>query len=300
MLRALILALALPVFPLASTASTPCEQHETTGRAAFAAGDEPGLQTAYAAALRPCPAEADVLRFLLAGLRFNQALALNQTGAPVARQEDALHRVLEVMPLWQAHAALGDIAATRGDHAEATRQYQDALDAIASTSLTPVEPPEAVIARVFHLAQTSRLLALDYVPTTRSARGQPGGLAAPSIRSFGVTRVALPIQFQFDSTDFTEVGAAAAGDLADYLRAQGDGPITLVGHADPSGTAEYNRRLSLRRAEAVRDFLTAQGLSAPVSVEGRGQDDPFQPASVASLTTDQLNQMHRRVELLRH
>lgn len=300
MLRTLILALALLALPLASTASTPCEQHEATGRAAFAANDEPGLQAAYAAALRPCPAEADVLRFLLAGMRFNQALALNQAGAPVAEQEAALHRTLEVMPLWQAHAALGDIAATRGDHAGATRQYQEALDAIASTSLTPVEPPEAVIAQIFRQAQTSRLLAPDYVPTTRGTRGQPGGLAAPSIRSFGVTRVALPIQFLFDSTDFTEAGAAAAADLAEYLRAQGDGPITLVGHADPSGSAEYNRRLSLRRAEAVRDFLLAQGLSAPVSVEGRGQDDPFQPASVAALTTDQLNQMHRRVELLRH
>ncbi|MCC5989055.1 MAG: OmpA family protein [Pararhodobacter sp.] len=191
------------------------------------------------------------------------------------------------------------MAAARGEHGEATRQYQDALDAIASPSLTPTEPPDEVIARIFSQAQTSRLLAPDYVPTTRNTRGEPGGLAAPAIRSFGVTRVALPIQFHFDSNEFTEAGAAAAADLADYLRVQGDGPITLIGHADPVGNAEYNRRLSLRRAEAVRDYLATQGLTVPIRVEGRGHDEPFQPATEAELTRDQIHQMHRRVELNR-
>lgn len=276
-----------------------CADLEARGRAAFAAGNEAGLSEALTDATRPCPAAADTLRQLLAGLRFNEALALHQAQAPVSEQEAALRRVLEVMPLWQAHAALGDLAAGRDDHAEATRQYQDALDAIASPSLTPTEPREAVIAQIFRKAQTSRLLAPDYVPTTRSTRGQPGGLAAPAIRSFGVTRVALPIQFHFDSTEFTEAGTAAAADLADYLRLQGAGAITLVGHADPVGNADYNRRLSLRRAEAVREFLAAQGLDMQIRVEGRGHDQPFEPASEAGLSRDQLHQMHRRVELLR-
>lgn len=293
-----ILALVLIFCGSVGIAQT-CADLESQGRAAFAANDEASLSAALADAARPCPAQTAVLRQLLAGLRFNQALALHRADAPEAEQEQALRRVLEVMPLWQAHAALGDMAAARGEHGEATRQYQDALDAIASPSLTPAEPPEEVITRIFRQAQTSRLLAPDYVPTTRSTRGEPGGLAAPAIRSFGVIRVALPIQFHFDSTEFTEAGTAAAVDLADYLRVQGDGPITLIGHADPVGNAEYNRRLSLRRAEAVRDYLAAHGLSGPIRVEGRGHDEPFQPATEAELTREQIHQMHRRVELLR-
>lgn len=295
MLRILFLSIALS----SAAQAQGCSGIEASGRAAFAAADEITLGRVLSHASRPCPAEADVLRHLLAGLRFNQALALYQAGAPVAQQEAALRQVLAVMPLWQAHAALGDIAAARGDHAEATRQYQDALDTIASPSLTPAEPPESVIAEIFRHAQTSWLLAADYVPTTRGTRGEPGGLAAAAIRSFGVTRVALPIQFRFDSTEFTEPGAAAARDLADYLQAQGDGPITLIGHADPTGAAEYNRHLSLRRAEAVRDFLAGQGLSLSIRVEGHGQDEPFEPATFGTLTEDQRNQLHRRVELRR-
>jgi outer membrane protein OmpA-like peptidoglycan-associated protein len=114
-----------------------------------------------------------------------------------------------------------------------------------------------------------------------------------------VTRVALPIQFRFDSTDFTEAGAAAAADLADYLRLEMPDTITLVGHADPTGNPAHNRRLSLRRAEAVRDFLRARGFAGDIRVEGRGQDEPFDPATPAALTVEQLHQLHRRVELRR-
>lgn len=299
--RSLVFAVLTAAASLSASATLAqgCSDLEAQGRAAFAAADDQELSRALADATRSCLPQADTLRQLLAGLRFNKAVALFEAKAPVARQEAALQNALEVMPLWQAHAALGDIAAARDDHAEATRQYQDALDAIASPSLTPAEPPETVIAQVFRKAQTSRLLAPNYVPTTRSTRGEPGGLAAPAIRSFGVTRVALPIQFHFDSTDFTTIGEAAAADLADYLRVQGADRVTLVGHADPVGAADYNRRLSLRRAEALRDYLRSQGLRIQITVDGRGHDEPFQPAIENELNTDQLHQMHRRVELLR-
>lgn len=294
------LLVGLVILGSPGAAAQDCPGVEAAGRAAFAGNDAPGLEQALARAPRACAAEADVLRHLLAGLRFNQALALHQTGASADRQEAALRRVLEVLPLWQAHAALGDLATGRGDPAEATRQYQSALDSIASPSLTPTEPPLGVIEGLFRRAQTSRLLASDYVPTSRGTRGEPAGLAATAIRSFGVTQVALPIQFRFDSTEFTSTGLAAADDLAAYLRAQGDGPVTLIGHADPTGAAEYNRGLSLRRAEAVRDHLRARGLAGPITVEGRGHDEPFEPASAATLDRDQLHQLHRRVELRRH
>jgi peptidoglycan-associated lipoprotein len=38
--------------------------------------------------------------------------------------------------------------------------------------------------------------------------------------------------------------------------------IKLIGHADPRGTAEYNERLGLHRANKVKAFLVANGVDA--------------------------------------
>ncbi|HYD19661.1 MAG TPA: OmpA family protein, partial [Patescibacteria group bacterium] len=50
--------------------------------------------------------------------------------------------------------------------------------------------------------------------------------------------------------------------------------ITIVGHTDSSGSNGYNDKLSMRRANAVRDGLIARGISADmVRVEARGETD---------------------------
>ena len=48
--------------------------------------------------------------------------------------------------------------------------------------------------------------------------------------------------------------------------------LTVSGHADRSGSEEYNLRLSLRRAEAVRNVILAQGVpSTLIHVEAHGE-----------------------------
>ena len=275
-----------------------CAALSEAGYAAYQHQDRERLEDLlrHAAA---CPDEAFLLATWTAGLWWNEAVRLYQSGAPQGVQEGALHRVLDFAPLWQAHAALGDFASTRDDHTEATRHYQAALDSINSPALTPAEPPEAVIADLFRKAQASRLLAPVYVPTTRSRSGAPTGLASAAFRSFGVREVAVPVQFHFDSVEFTDKGRAAATDLVDYLNRQEVPAVTLIGHADPVGNPEYNRALSLRRAQAVADYLRMAGYRGAVRVEGRGQDEPFAVDDPSRYTQAQLHQLHRRVELRR-
>lgn len=56
--------------------------------------------------------------------------------------------------------------------------------------------------------------------------------------------------------------------------------ITLVGHADLSGTPDYNLRLSLRRADAVRQALIARGIPGTrQSVTGVGDSEPAIPTA---------------------
>ncbi|MBI3475167.1 MAG: OmpA family protein [Acidobacteria bacterium] len=70
--------------------------------------------------------------------------------------------------------------------------------------------------------------------------------------------------------------------------------LQVEGHTDSIGTDEYNRRLSEQRAEAVRDYLVAQGISSEaITSSGFGKSEP-----VASNDTPEGRQQNRRVELV--
>jgi peptidoglycan-associated lipoprotein len=62
---------------------------------------------------------------------------------------------------------------------------------------------------------------------------------------------------------------------ADYLRRWMSTRVSIEGHADSRGTAEYNLALGERRASSVRDYLVSLGIAAdrmlPVS---RGEESP--------------------------
>lgn len=292
---AIVAALALSA-PVAQ--ADDCASIAQRGQAAHAAGDLAAMEALIAEAAG-CPEVRFNLQLRAAAALWNRAVALNRAGAPVAEQKAALEAVLGQAPLWQAHAALGDMASDRGDHAAATGHYQEALNSIAAPSITPNEPPEAVIASLFRKAQVARMLSPVYVATTRSRSGAPTGLAATSVRSFGVQRVAVPVQFVFGSAEFTDMGAAAAADMLDYLALQEVSRIRLIGHTDPVGSREFNLRLSAARAEAVREYLLSNGFAGEIAVEGRGPDEPLEVDNPGLYSTEQLHQIYRRVELVR-
>jgi OOP family OmpA-OmpF porin len=56
--------------------------------------------------------------------------------------------------------------------------------------------------------------------------------------------------------------------------------IVVTGHTDLSGSVAYNQRLSERRAEAVRQALVREGLTAgAISTIGRGKTQPLVPTA---------------------
>ena len=67
-----------------------------------------------------------------------------------------------------------------------------------------------------------------------------------------------------------------------YLKNNPNLNVTLEGHADERGTREYNLALGERRANAVKDFLIANGISsARIKVVSYGKERPANPASNA-------------------
>ena len=70
--------------------------------------------------------------------------------------------------------------------------------------------------------------------------------------------------------------------------------LEIEGHTDSVGSDEYNQRLSEQRANSVRDYLVAQGLSGgTISALGLGKSAPVTTNSTAAG-----RQQNRRVELV--
>lgn len=87
---------------------------------------------------------------------------------------------------------------------------------------------------------------------------------------------------------------ASLNQVADALKAQAEHHFTVEGHTDNQGTASVNAELSNRRANAVRDYLIARGVSADaISAQGLGPNRP-----IADNKTVEGRAMNRRVEIV--
>ena len=63
---------------------------------------------------------------------------------------------------------------------------------------------------------------------------------------------------------------------ADWMKKWGSVQVTLEGHCDSRGSAEYNLGLGSRRATAVKAYLVNLGVPAGrVTVVSKGKEQPF-------------------------
>jgi outer membrane protein OmpA-like peptidoglycan-associated protein len=90
----------------------------------------------------------------------------------------------------------------------------------------------------------------------------------------------MPISFDFDSAELDPAALQLLDLVAEGIKLNnGAFKVLIEGHTDAHGRLSYNERLSLRRAESVRRYLTEQrGLSADLLlVQGLGPRRPIQP-----------------------
>ncbi|MCL5255376.1 MAG: OmpA family protein [Gammaproteobacteria bacterium] len=86
----------------------------------------------------------------------------------------------------------------------------------------------------------------------------------------------LRVGFAFDSARVTSDYQGGIRRLADFMKEHPDTQVVLHGHTDLIGTAEYNQRLSERRAAAVRDILVNEhGIArSRIQTRGHGMSQP--------------------------
>jgi peptidoglycan-associated lipoprotein len=68
------------------------------------------------------------------------------------------------------------------------------------------------------------------------------------------------VHFDYDSEDLDETARGVLDQNVQWLRDNPRAKAELEGHCDTRGTIEYNLALGAKRAKAVKDYLTGQGL----------------------------------------
>ncbi len=96
-------------------------------------------------------------------------------------------------------------------------------------------------------------------------------------------------------------GKARLDEVVAKLKGMGDiDQIRVVGHADPTGNAKANRKLSEARAKSIKSYLVAKGVKPGVIItSGMGDSQPVVQCD-ANLPSAELKECHapnRRVEI---
>ena len=100
------------------------------------------------------------------------------------------------------------------------------------------------------------------------------------------------ILFETNKAVLNSASKEALSNFAKNMADMADTDLTILGHTDNTGKAEFNEKLSLQRAESVAKYLESCGMANKKTVAGMSFNDP-----VASNDTAEGRQQNRRVEV---
>ncbi len=129
----------------------------------------------------------------------------------------------------------------------------------------------------------------------------PAAIDKTSIQGvFGEAQAAMPappinykLYFNVDSTVLTQESRLLLPEIIKAIQVRYPAELSIIGHTDTTGTAEYNYQLGLSRAKTVTELLKSLG-AAPVAIEtfSHGKGD------LLVKTADQVSEpRNRRVEV---
>jgi peptidoglycan-associated lipoprotein len=129
-----------------------------------------------------------------------------------------------------------------------------------STPPPPVQPPQRVD---------------DAVPV---APAEDDDILTRSLDDLNRDSPLEPVFFVVDSAELDNEGRAIASANVDIMRKYPSWVVTIEGHCDERGTAEYNLALGERLAQAVRTYMLSLGVAPDrVRTISYGKEFPFDP-----------------------
>jgi len=102
------------------------------------------------------------------------------------------------------------------------------------------------------------------------------------------------LYFQFNSNDLTEESKSLIASILEAIKKRQSKDISVIGHTDRTGSDDYNRKLSLERAQLVYDILHAEKVATEdMTIIYHGEGNPLVP------TADNIPEpRNRRVEVM--
>lgn len=110
---------------------------------------------------------------------------------------------------------------------------------------------------------------------------EPAPEPAPAPEKFETRKISLSADalFDFNKAQLKPQGKVLLDDLARGLSGVKYDTIEAIGHTDRIGSAAYNQKLSLQRANAVKSYLEGTGIAADrISASGKGETQPVTKA----------------------
>ncbi len=87
-----------------------------------------------------------------------------------------------------------------------------------------------------------------------------------------------PVYFELDRSDLSASAQSVLNANAEVLKRNASWVVTIEGHCDERGTAQYNLALGERRALAARNYLQSLGIGADrLRTISYGKEFPFDP-----------------------
>ena len=168
-------------------------------------------------------------------------------------------------------AVIATLSAAPARAAEETAAYL-----VAASDGAPVTTASGACVRTSEWNPAASYRDCDPLPIAKlvPASVEPAHLDSPS-RAEPI-RISMNTLFDFDSAVLRADAGPALDALAKQLTQSSYQKVDVVGHADRMGPGKYNQKLSEQRAEAVRDYLLAQGLDGTrLTAFGVGNTEPL-------------------------
>ena len=117
---------------------------------------------------------------------------------------------------------------------------------------------------------------------------EPVGVPSEPVRDDAISSASLddlnknsplkPVYFELDSSELSAANQKSLDANAALLKRYSSWAVTVEGHCDERGTAEYNLALGERRAIAARAYLVSLGIAADrLRTVSYGKEFPFDP-----------------------
>jgi len=272
---------SLQMMENAVTGKSEKNQIITTARQTIQFAEDSRAMATYRANLERIQKEKEAAAAAAAATAKQEAEA---RAAEEAKRQAELTAAKEAQMKAESEAAAAKAKAEADAAAAKAKSEQEALQAKEAAAKAEAERQQQQAEEARRAAAALRAQLLDQLNRVLDTKDTPRGL---------VVNMA-DVLFETGKYALSQDAQLKLAKLAGIIQAHPGLNLAIEGHTDTTGTADFNMKLSQQRADAVRNFLISQGLSADtITAVGMGEGSP-----VADNATAAGRKLNRRVEII--